>query len=224
MTPRGRLVVATRNPHKLAELEQILADWELVPLPEEVELPPEDGETFADNALRQGARRPRGDRQRRDRRRLRDRRRRARRPSGVRSARFAGRSDATSANLELLLESVGPGRRPPRRLRLRAWRTSAPTEPSCSPRAAARACSPSVPRGSGGFGYDPAFLPDRPRARRRADDGRAQPRREARDQPPRPRRARARRAARRAARGGGVMSAARPSPGRRSSRSSRTRC
>ena len=46
-------------------------------------------------------------------------------------------------------------------------------------------------RGSGGFGYDPAFVPD-DTARRRADDGRAQRRREERDQPPRPRRAHAR--------------------------------
>ena len=45
------VVVATRNPHKLEELGEILAGFELEPLPESVVLPPEDGETFTDNAL-----------------------------------------------------------------------------------------------------------------------------------------------------------------------------
>ena len=38
-----RLVVATRNEHKLRELEQILAPVELVPLPAGIEIPPETG-------------------------------------------------------------------------------------------------------------------------------------------------------------------------------------
>src|SRR5919201_4798176 len=46
-----RAVVATRNEHKLRELREILTGVELVPLPDEVELPPEDAETFAENAL-----------------------------------------------------------------------------------------------------------------------------------------------------------------------------
>ena len=50
------------------------------------------------------------------------------------------------------------------------------------------------PRGEGGFGYDPAFLPDD--GPRRSHDGRAEQRREALDLPPRPRRAGARRGAR----------------------------
>ena len=49
--PRARAVVATHNQDKLRELGEILATLELVPLPDEVELPPEEGETFADNAL-----------------------------------------------------------------------------------------------------------------------------------------------------------------------------
>ena len=48
---RPRLVVATRNDHKLRELAEILTGFELVALPADVELPPETGETFADNAL-----------------------------------------------------------------------------------------------------------------------------------------------------------------------------
>ena len=51
LMPRPRAVVATRNEHKLRELGEILDSLELVPLPDDVELPPEDGETFADNAL-----------------------------------------------------------------------------------------------------------------------------------------------------------------------------
>ncbi|MDQ3409943.1 MAG: non-canonical purine NTP pyrophosphatase, partial [Actinomycetota bacterium] len=46
-----RLILASRNAHKIRELGPLLAPHELEPLPDEVELPPEDGETFAANAL-----------------------------------------------------------------------------------------------------------------------------------------------------------------------------
>ena len=46
-----RLVLATRNAHKARELGALLAPHEVVPLPEDVTLPPEDGATYADNAL-----------------------------------------------------------------------------------------------------------------------------------------------------------------------------
>src|SRR5918912_3229359 len=46
-----RLVLSSRNDHKLRELAALLRDHELVPLPADVELPPETGATFADNAL-----------------------------------------------------------------------------------------------------------------------------------------------------------------------------
>src|SRR5580700_3331511 len=47
------LVLATRNAHKLIEMGRLLEPlgWTVEPLPVEVELPPEDGATFADNAL-----------------------------------------------------------------------------------------------------------------------------------------------------------------------------
>ena len=45
-----RLVLASRNEHKLRELAQLIP-FELDPLPDEVRLPPETGTTFADNAL-----------------------------------------------------------------------------------------------------------------------------------------------------------------------------
>ena len=46
-----RLVLATRNDHKLRELAALMRPYELDPLPGDVELPPETGTTFADNAL-----------------------------------------------------------------------------------------------------------------------------------------------------------------------------
>ena len=46
-----RIVMASRNRHKVRELAGLLAPHTLEPLPDSVQLPPEDGETFADNAL-----------------------------------------------------------------------------------------------------------------------------------------------------------------------------
>jgi len=45
-----RLVLATRNAHKAREFATLLAPHEIVPLPGDVELPPETGETFEANA------------------------------------------------------------------------------------------------------------------------------------------------------------------------------
>jgi XTP/dITP diphosphohydrolase len=46
-----RLVLATRNEHKLRELSELMRPFELDALPDDVQLPPETGTTFADNAL-----------------------------------------------------------------------------------------------------------------------------------------------------------------------------
>src|SRR4051812_31777160 len=46
-----RLVLASRNPHKLRELGELLAPHQPAPLPDDVELPPEPGPPFAENAL-----------------------------------------------------------------------------------------------------------------------------------------------------------------------------
>src|SRR5204862_4668843 len=46
-----KLVLATRNDHKLREFREALPGIEIVPLPDDVDLPPETGETFAENAL-----------------------------------------------------------------------------------------------------------------------------------------------------------------------------
>ena len=45
------LVLATRNAHKVREFDALLAPHHVASLPDEVELPPETGTTFAENAL-----------------------------------------------------------------------------------------------------------------------------------------------------------------------------
>ena len=46
-----RLVIASRNSHKLRELGGLLAVHSLVPMPYWAYMPPEAGETFAENAV-----------------------------------------------------------------------------------------------------------------------------------------------------------------------------
>jgi XTP/dITP diphosphohydrolase len=153
-----RLVVATRNEHKLRELGEILTGFELVPLPPEVELPPEDGDTFAANALikARAAAAATGGAALAD-----DSGISARalggRP-GVRSARFAGESASDDENLALLIDELR-GRDPAvAYVCALAYidETGAETvvEGRCEGRLIAE------PRGDGGFGYDPAFVPD----------------------------------------------------------------
>ena len=45
------VVLATRNAHKLREFQRLLPGAPLEPLPDRVELPPETGDTFEENAL-----------------------------------------------------------------------------------------------------------------------------------------------------------------------------
>ena len=158
MTARTRVVLATRNEHKLRELGEILRGVELEPLPADVDLPPEDGETFADNALikARAAHAATG------------------RPSigddsgiaatalggrpGVRSARYAGDDATDEENLSKLLEEVGRAEdRSVAYVCVIAYVDSDREElfeGRCEGELA------TTPRGSGGFGYDPAFVPD----------------------------------------------------------------
>ena len=46
-----RLVLATRNDHKVREVGRLLEGVAIEPLPADVTLPPEDGSTFEENAL-----------------------------------------------------------------------------------------------------------------------------------------------------------------------------
>ncbi|HEX2388983.1 MAG TPA: RdgB/HAM1 family non-canonical purine NTP pyrophosphatase [Solirubrobacterales bacterium] len=158
--PHGRsIVVATRNQHKLDELGEILGSVGLEPLPESVTLPPEDGETFAENALAKA----RAAHEQTGRAILADDSGIAAaaldgRP-GVRSARYAGEGATDAENLALLLDEVGDsGDRSVAYVCVIAYVDEAGTETlregRCTGRLADR------PRGDGGFGYDPAFVPD----------------------------------------------------------------
>jgi len=153
-----KLVLATRNPHKLREFAALLDGVELEPLPDRVELPPETGATFTENALPKA--------------------RTAARATGrlafaddsgieaaaldgapgVRSARFAGDGATDADNLARLVAEapmgsglayvcvialVDPESGEERTFEGRCTGTMAP-----------------APRGGGGFGYDPIFIPD----------------------------------------------------------------
>ena len=153
-----KLVLATRNAHKVREFAALLAPHEVDPLPDEVELPPETGETFAENALVKARAAAQALGAPGDRRRLghrgRGARRRARRALGA--LRRRGR-DRRGEPRQAAAEAPAGQRA---RLRLRARLRRRPTgtehlvEGRCTGTLAAE------PRGGGGFGYDPAFVPD----------------------------------------------------------------
>jgi XTP/dITP diphosphohydrolase len=155
----NRLVVATRNAHKLQELREILPGFELVPLPAGVEMPPEDGETFAENALikARAAERATGMASVAD-----DSGIEARalggRP-GVLSARYAGPAAGDEENLrKLLAELEGAGDRSV--AYVCAIAHVAPDGEETLFEGRCEGTLAAEPRGGGGFGYDPAFVPD----------------------------------------------------------------
>jgi XTP/dITP diphosphohydrolase len=151
-------LLATHNEHKRREFGRLLAGHEVELLPVGVTLPPEVGETFAQNALGKA--------------------RAAAQATGkvsiaddsgieaaalggapgVRSARYAGEDATDTQNLEKLLGEAPDGSAleyvcaiayvDPARSLERLF------EGRCAGRLAAE------PRGERGFGYDPAFLPD----------------------------------------------------------------
>lgn len=153
-----RLVLATRNAHKVGELAAMLPEHELVGLPDALPSPEETGATFAENALIKahaaadalgvaviaddsgleaaalgGA-------------------------PGVRSARYAGEAASDGENLRKLLREAPAGSAlayvcviayvDP--LAGAAWTVEGRCTGTLDP----------LPRGTNGFGYDPAFLPD----------------------------------------------------------------
>ena len=153
-----KLVLASRNRHKAREFGDLLDGIEVLPLPEEVQLPPETGETFEANALPKartaagatgrlafaddsgiesaalgGA-------------------------PGVRSARFAGEDASDADNLAKLIAEAPPGST------LAYVCVIALVDPATGEeRTFEGRCSGTMapaPRGSGGFGYDPVFVPD----------------------------------------------------------------
>lgn len=159
-----RLVLATRNPHKLHELERMLdGGVRLDPLPDDVALPPETGDTFEANALikARAAVAATG------------------RASiaddsgiaadalggapGVYSARYAGPDATDEENLAKLRAEVPAG------TGLRYVCVIAHVTPEGAERTFAgevRGTMAGAPAGEGGFGYDPVFLPEEDRAGR----------------------------------------------------------
>jgi XTP/dITP diphosphohydrolase len=155
------LILSTRNRHKLAEMAELLPGVELRPLPPEIELPPETGDTFAANAL------------------IKARAARAALPGevviaddsgieaadlggapGIYSARYAGVDAGDEVNLAKLLREVdaaGGDRRAAYVCAL-ALIDSDGAEHVFEARCEGRLLR--EPRGSGGFGYDPAFVPE----------------------------------------------------------------
>ena len=152
-----RLVLATRNAHKVRELGRMLGAGVVIePLPDDVELPPETGSTFAANALikARAAAAATG------------------RPAiaddsgiaaaalggapGILSARFAGPSASDRDNLDKLRAEVPPGSG------LRYVCVIAHADPSGATRLFGGTCSGTMAaeeRGDRGFGYDPVFVP-----------------------------------------------------------------
>ncbi len=152
-----RLLLATRNAHKLREFERLLPDLALDPLPDHVETPPEDGDTYAANALikARAAAAATGRAAIAD-----DSGIEAEaldwRP-GVRSARFAGEAASDTQNLAKLAAEAAAGSR------LRYVCVVAHVDADGSERTFAGTTEGIVadaPRGSRGFGYDPLFVPD----------------------------------------------------------------
>ncbi len=152
-----RFVLATRNLHKLREFTELLPGHTVLALRDDVELPPETGETFAENALVKarvaaaamgaaaiaddsgicvpalgGA-------------------------PGVRSARWAGEDASDAENLELLLERASDGAELEYVCAVAFVDPAAGVEETFEGRC--RGVMTIDPRGSGGFGYDPAFVP-----------------------------------------------------------------
>jgi XTP/dITP diphosphohydrolase len=154
------LVLATRNDHKVREMQRLLepAGIAVEGLPPEVELPPEDGTTFADNALPKASAAAAA----------------TGRPAiaddsgieatalggapGVRSARYAGPDASDEENLEKLVGEVPPDSR------LRYVCALAYVNPlTGEERVFFGDCRGRMARdraGANGFGYDPVFVPD----------------------------------------------------------------
>jgi XTP/dITP diphosphohydrolase len=151
-----KVVLSTRNDHKVREFAGLLDGIDVAPLPADVQLPPETGETFAENALlkaRTAAAATGG-------------------PAiaddsgieaaalggapGVRSARFAGEDATDAENLAKLLREAPAGSAV-------AYVCAIAYVDGDRERVFGGRCTGTLaaePRGSGGFGYDPAFVPD----------------------------------------------------------------
>ncbi len=154
------MILATRNEHKLQELAEILPEVELRPLPPGAETPTEDGDSFAANALIKArtAHTATGEAVLADDSGIEVAALRGR--PGVYSARYAGEGASDVQNLEKLLREVGAagGNRRAAYVCVIALVDERGGERTFEGRCEGRLTM--TPRGTGGFGYDPAFVPD----------------------------------------------------------------
>jgi XTP/dITP diphosphohydrolase len=154
------LILATGNRHKLAEMEELLPAVELKRLPPGFEMPPEDGDTFAANALikARAAHEASGEVTIAD-------------DSGIAaedlggapgiySARYAGEGAGDEVNLDKLLREVdaAEGNRRAAYVCAIALIDETGAEHVFEARCEGHLLGERL--GSGGFGYDPAFVPD----------------------------------------------------------------
>lgn len=154
------MILATGNRHKLAEMKELLPAVALQPLPPGFEMPPEDGDSFEANALikARAARAATGEAVIAD-------------DSGIAaedlggapgiySARYAGEGASDEVNLDKLLREVdaAAGSRRAAYICAIALIEADGTEHVFEDRCEGRLLAER--RGEGGFGYDPAFVPD----------------------------------------------------------------
>jgi XTP/dITP diphosphohydrolase len=154
-----QLVLGSRNLHKLRELRALLVAQELEPLPKTIELPPETGASFAENAQTKARATAEA----------------TGRPAlgedsgitvralggapGIRSARYAGTDASDEQNLrKLLQEAQDLDDRGAAYVCALAF-----AHPNGEQRIFEASCEGTLarePSGTGGFGYDPIFIPD----------------------------------------------------------------
>jgi XTP/dITP diphosphohydrolase len=151
-----RLVLATNNPHKRREFAALLAPHQIDLMPASLVLPPETGTTFAENAIvkARAAGQATGGSAIAD-----DSGIEAEAlggAPGVYSARYAGPAASDAENLDKLLREAPAGSA------LTYVCALAYVDPGGIERIFEGRCMGKLddrPRGDGGFGYDPAFVP-----------------------------------------------------------------
>lgn len=152
-----RLILATRNDHKVRELAVLMVPHEIDPLPPGVELPPETGTTFAENAMTKA----RAAAMAAGRAAIADDSGIAAQAlggaPGVYSARYAGEDASDEENLAKLLREAPSGSGLAYVCALAFVDPADGTEHLVEGRCEGTLAS--EPRGDGGFGYDPAFVP-----------------------------------------------------------------
>jgi XTP/dITP diphosphohydrolase len=151
------LILATRNDHKLREFARLMPGMQLDSLPEDAIAPPEDGLTYADNALIKAraavattGRAAIADDSGVEAAALGGR-------PGVHSARYAGEDATDGDNLAKLRAEVPSGSR------LRYVCVIAHVAPDGAEHLFEGTCEGTMAaagRGERGFGYDPVFVPD----------------------------------------------------------------